>query len=222
MSGVSMADAEARADALVRGAHARAYRYPEGFSGFRAEVVASCEGRESVGEVVARPGPEIELTMSEAESVDAQWVERELRSIIGHRQPLAYERSDGRHAKRVVEDTGHPLGVLVELDDEYSSAYRLFDGAVASVSRTLGERRFTIVVHERRETGDGTAVPTSFTVFYWAVGGDALTATEAYRDTVVDVEGVLLPRSRVIVREDADGLSVRRLSLREHAIEAAG
>jgi hypothetical protein len=221
LSQTSVVDPAARAEALVRRAHARAYRYPEGFGGFRAEILASVDGRESEGTLVARPGPEVEVTLSDARPDDVQWVERELRSIIGHRQALAYDRSDGRHVKRVVEEAAHPLGVLVELDDEYSSSYRLSDGELASVTRTLGERRFTIVVHERLEVGDGTALPTSFTVFYWAAEDSALSATEAYRDTVVEVDGVLLPESRVIVRGDGDGLSVRRLRLREHTMEAA-
>jgi hypothetical protein len=63
-------------------------------------------------------------------------------------------------------------------------------------------------------------VPTSFSVFYWDAETGALTATEAYRDAVVDVDGIFLPSSRRVVRGDGDGLSVRELDLAEHALLA--
>ena len=42
---------------------------------------------------------------------------------------------------------------------------------------------------------DGRAVPVSFTVFFWDAESGALTATEAYRDEVAEVDGVFLPAS---------------------------
>jgi hypothetical protein len=208
---------ESRADELVRRAHARAYRYPETFAGFRAAVRSNVDGRAAEGTVVARPGPQIELELEAAAEDDRAWVERELRSIVGHRQASAYERGDGRHDKRLVEEAAHPLGVLVELGDDYASSYRVAGDELSAVTRTMGERRFTIVVHERFETGEGTALPTSFTVFYWDAASGALAATEAYRDSATAVGGVFLPASRVIVRGDSDGLSVRSLQLSDHA-----
>jgi hypothetical protein len=210
---VSVEGSERSADELVRRAHERAYRYPEAFAGFSATVATRVDGRDGVGEVVARPGPDVELRL-EGEDADRAWVERELRSIVGHRQASTYERGDGRHVKRVLDEPSHPLGVLVELGDEYGSSYRVSGNELAAVTRTMGERRFTIVVHERAEIGDGTALPTSFTVFYWDAASGALAATEAYRDRAVEVGTVFLPKSRVIVRGDADGLSVRSVELR--------
>jgi hypothetical protein len=210
-------EAEGLADELVRRAHARAYRYPEAFAGFRAALDWRVGERSGEGAVVARSGPEIELEIDAADD-DRAWVERELRSIVGHRQASAYERGDGRHTKRVADEAGHPLGVLVELGDEYASSYRVSGDELAAVTRTMGDRRFTIVVHERAEMGDGTALPTAFTVFYWDVETGALSASEAYRDTAVDVDGVFLPQSRVVVRGDAEGLAVRSLHLAGHAL----
>ncbi len=153
-------EAEGLADELVRRAHARAYRYPEAFAGFRASLDWRIGERSGEGAVVARSGPEIELEVDAADD-DRAWVERELRSIVGHRQASAYERGDGRHTKRVADEPGHPLGVLVELGDEYASSYRVSGDELAAVTRTMGDRRFTIVVHERAEMGDGTALPTA-------------------------------------------------------------
>lgn len=206
------------ADALVRAAHARAYRYPAEFTGFTASVSWRMDDRSGEAAVTARPGPEIELAGAE----DGAWVERELRSIVGHRQTTTYEHGDGRHGKRVAGETSHALGTLVEMDDEYASSYRVAGDEISTVTRTLDGRRFTIVVHERAAMPDGTGLPTSFTVFYWDVETGALTATEAYRDSAVEVDGVFLPASRTIVRGDAEGLSFRQLQLSDHATIAGG
>jgi hypothetical protein len=208
-------DPQERADALVRAAHARAYRYPQDFTGFRATLGWRVDDRTGEGTAVARPGPEIELEV-DAPDDDRAWLERELRSIIGHRQASTYDRGDGRHEKRVSDDAGHTLGTLVEIDDEYASSYRIAGEQIATVTRTLGERRFTIVVHDRAPMPDGTGLPTSFTVFYWDVESGALTSTEAYRDAAVEVDGVFVPASRTVVRGDSDGLSVRSLRLSDH------
>lgn len=108
------------------------------------------------------------------------------------------------------------LGEVVELGDSMNSAYRVSDGEIATVTRTLDDRRFTIVVHDRQRFDDGRTLPTSFTVFYWDASTAALTATEAYRDDVVEVEGVFLPAARRVVRGDEEGLSVREIELAGH------
>jgi hypothetical protein len=63
---------------------------------------------------------------------------------------------------------------------------------------------------------DGTGLPRAFSVFYWNTRSGALEASESYGDVAVDVDGVFLPESRVIVRADADGMAVRSLRLSGH------
>ena len=113
------------------------------------------------------------------------------------------------------------LGQVVELGDTMDSSYRVAGGEISTVSRTMGGQRFTIVIHDRRAFEDGRTLPTSFSVFFWDAVSGALTATEAYRDEVVDVEGVFLPSLRRVVRGDRDGLSVRELALSDHTLLAA-
>jgi len=204
-----------RADELVRRAHERAYRYDEAFEGFRAHLEWRVGGRAGEGTVVARPGPDVQLEV-DADEQDRSWLERELRSIVGHRQASTYESGDGRHAKRVGENGG--MGTHVELEDGYDSAYTIDDAELTTVTRTIGERRFTIVVHERAELPDGRTLPTSFSVFYWGAGTGDLSASEAYRDAAVEVDGVFLPGTRTIVRGDDEGLSLRSLTLSGHVL----
>lgn len=221
MTTSAVRESDQAADALLRQVHARAYRYPETFSGFRAEIGWQIDERAGEGQVTARQGPEIELVL-DADDPDREWVEKELRSIVAHRQASTYESRDGRHAKRIGEDSSHPLGQLVELGDEYDSSYRVSGEELSAVTRTLGGRRFTIVVHERAAMPDGSGLPTAFTVFYWNAETGSLAATEAYRDTATDVGGVFLPQSRTIARGDDDGLSVRRLVLTGHELLEGG
>jgi hypothetical protein len=59
-------------------------------------------------------------------------------------------------------------------------------------------------------------VPTTFCVAFWDEG-ESLAATEAYTDSYTELDGVLVPESRSIVRADSSGLTARRLVLSEHA-----
>ncbi len=223
MTSTTVEPRDGAADELVRRAHARAYRYPAGLAGFRASVGWQVDDRSGSGTVTARTGAEVGIELdADVSGDDRAWVERELRSIVAHRQASTYEEGDGRHAKRVGEDSGHRLGTLIELDDEYGSSYRVSGEELSTVTRTLGGRRFTIVVHERMTAPDGAGLPTSFSVFYWDAGSGDLAASEAYRDVPVEVDGILLPASRTIVRAASDGLSVRSLELSGHALLTDG
>ena len=214
---VTATENEARADALVRTAHARVYRYPDTFEGFEARLSWRTDQASGRGTVVARKGPEV-VVVDEADT-RLDWVTKELRSIVGHRQFNEYEAGDGRHGKAL--GSAHVLGEVVELGDSMESSYRVASGEIATVTRTMGGQRFTIVIHDRQSFEDGRTLPTSFSVFYWDAESGALTATEVYRDEVVDVDGVHLPALRRVVRADADGLAVRELALSEHELLGA-
>ena len=82
----------------------------------------------------------------------------------------------------------------------------------------MGGQRFTIVVHDRQELLGGRTVPVAFTVFFWDSETGALTATEAYRDVVVDVDGIFLPASRRVVRGDSSGPLRSRARNSQHAV----
>ena len=94
---VTATENEARADALVRTAHPRVYRYPDTFEGFEAALVWRTDEAAGQGSVVDRKGPEVEI--ADDTGADLSWVEKELRSIVGHRQFHEYDSGDGRHDK---------------------------------------------------------------------------------------------------------------------------
>lgn len=204
------------ADALLREAHEQGYRFPVSFDGFTARIHWETPdgGGDGEARIELQGGPRVE-----ADGID-DWAAGQLRSVIGHRSARSYEDGDGMTAKRV-SDADHALGQKVELEDELDSSYIVGGGQIAAVTRTAHDTRFTIIVQGRTRVGDGSAVPTEFCVAFWAEDG-TLKASEAYTDTYTELDGVPVPASRTVVRADSDGLSVRKLTLSEHAPLAAG
>ena len=206
-----------RADELVRTAHARVYRYPDTFQGFRAALAWRTDQAYGEGTVVARKGPEVDV--ADAAGAELDWVTKELRSIVGHRQFNEYEAGDGQHEKSL--GSAHVLGEVVELGDSMDSSYRVASGEISTVTRTMGGQRFTIVIQDRHAFADGRTLPVNFGVFFWDADTGALNATELYRDEVVEVGGIQLPALRRVVRADGSGLAVRELALSGHELLGA-
>ena len=204
------------ADALLREAHERGYRFPVTFHGFTARIDWETPAGSGDGTVEVRLGEETPVETSELD----EWANGQLRSLIAHRSPRPYEEGDGAIEKRVTDDD-HALGSRIELDDAMESSYVISNGQIAAVTRNAHGSRFTIIVQGREPAGDGTSVPTTFCVAFWD-GDGALKASEAYTDTYTELDGVLVPASRTVVRADGDGLSVRRLVLSEHAAVGIG
>ena len=188
---LSTHDSAARADSLVRRAHARAYRYPGGFEGFRAELAwrtddasgrasralrargrGRAPGRERGGGArLGGQGAPLDRRPPPVQRVR----KRRRRAREAARGDRARARRD-RRARRLARVLV-PRGGRRDLDRDAD------DGRPALHHRGARPVR----------RADGRAVPTSFSVFYWDAETGALTATEAYRDAVVDVDGIFLP-----------------------------
>lgn len=206
-----MAPTTKTADALLREAQDRGYRFPTTFDGFTARIGWETPDGSGEGTAEIRVGVESPVVTSEIDD----WASGQLRSLLAHRSPRPYEEGDGAIAKRIADDA-HPLGSRIELDDTMESSYLVGNGQIAAVTRNAHGSRFTIVIQGRTPALDGTFVPTTFCVAFWDRDG-ALAASEAYTDAYTELAGVLVPSSRTVVRADGDGLSVRRLTLSQHA-----
>jgi Protein of unknown function (DUF3386) len=204
------------ADRLLRDAHTAAYRHPADFGGFSAALVVRSEQAAAEGEVTLRPGEPPRLTLEEGEL--QTWAMRELASMAAHRWHREYDDGDGRHDKQLGPDDGHPLGRRVALEDDMRSSFRVLEGALAEITRTHDESRFTIVIQDRMKAPDGRTVSSSFTVFYWAEDDGRLTRTDCYRDGYVARDRLLLPTFRQVASAGDSGLTVRRLELSQHEL----
>ncbi len=209
------------AELLTREAHDATYRFPPGFPGFRCRITVRAEGVEAEGSLTLRAGerPELEIELPED---DARWLGHELGSLAGHRFHRSYDEADGRNPKRLHDDDGNPLGRLVAIEDEMDSAYRIGDGRINEISRTHGGSRFTIVIQQRADAGDGRAVSSAFTVCHWDAENGALLRADVYADSHVEVEGLLLPARRRVATASSSGLAVREVELSGHELLTAG
>jgi hypothetical protein len=203
-------------DAL-RQAHESGYRFPEGFNGFTAQVtVIGTENgaiQRAAGTVSVASPHAIEVDISGVPDL-ANWARQELGSMTGHRWPTPYEMADGRWTLTIEDETGSPLGRLVTVHgDPFQSAYRLRNGRISQVIRTMGATRFTITIQNHGVVEDGRVLPMEFTVNYWDTGHGRLTRSDAYTDRYAQVNDVWVPRSRRVVTATDAGLIARELEL---------
>lgn len=206
------------AHALLRVAHDSGYRFPEGFGGFEATLNANVNGETIRGTVTVRAPRDIQLDTPDGEATS--WVKRELASMAGHRWHLPYEQADGRNTLTLDPDETDPLGrhVIVHNDD-YDSSYRVANGQISQVNRTMGPMRFSIIIQDRAVVGGGL-LPNHFTVAFWDTASGRLTRSDIYADRYTDIDGVWLPSSRNVITADGDGLCVRSFALTEQTLLA--
>jgi hypothetical protein len=203
---------------LLRGAHAAGYRFPAGFSGFRAALQFTDSEQSAVGTVEVRTPSQITLDLDVDES-SRQWVLQEMASIVGHRWPTPYEQQDGRYNLTLVPEDRHPIGRLIQFnDDRFSSSYRVRGEHIAQVNREIGKMRFSISILEHSQASNGKWVASQFTVVYWNTHDGRLVRADAYSDSYVPVDGVDLPESRRVITASDDGLITHQMTLRDHEL----
>ncbi|MGN6485415.1 MAG: DUF3386 family protein [Thermomicrobiales bacterium] len=203
------------AHAILKTAHGRSYRFPEGFHGFTADVTvtrASNDGVTTAAGTATVAGPRaIQVEVGGDEAL-AGWVKQELGSMAGHRWPTSYEESDGRYDLVLGDGADHPLGPeLTFQNDPFSSAYRVADGAISQVTRSMGPMRFTITMLRHEVAADGRSLPSEFTVSYWNTKEGRLVRADGYRDRYSEVDGVSVPAERTVITAEDGGFTTHRL-----------
>lgn len=205
------------AHAALRAAHEGSYRFPQGFAGFTANftVVFGTVGdfRSIAGSVEVVDPRTVEITADGSDEL-AGWVKKELASMAGHRWGTPYEQGDGRWTLTIDASSDHPLGRLVTVhDDPFKSSYRVRDGRISQVVRTMGQTTFTISMQSHRPAPDGTVLPETFTVAFWDLAVGRLTRSDIYADAYAEVDGVLLPAVRRVLSATDAGIEGREFRL---------
>lgn len=226
---------------LLRRAYEAIYRFPEGFGGFTATLYYAWDTECRAGTVTVRSSSDIRISGSiRDDATDAQ-LKRELSSIVSHRWPLSYEDADGRH-RLSLEPEEHPLGNLIRVEDDgMDSTYRIQSGQIQQIERSVGERRFSVNIQERKHIPDGRVLPAHFCAVHWECDGSpdstdsiesntvvstedagkvnkGVVRTDIYRDGYMPVEGVYLPLSRRVITADETGTSIWQIMLRDHRL----
>ncbi|MBX7220701.1 MAG: DUF3386 domain-containing protein [Blastocatellia bacterium] len=203
--------ADPEAYALLQSIHESRQTWPSEFAGFAANVRLNDNGRSLTGRAEYSPENGVKLKIDGFVEPGDGWFEDQIRSIFGHRRGGSFAAGDGRFPLTFGPDEGHPLGRMVCLNDQMQSTYRLGDGYIAEVSRTMGEERFVITVLEVAWNENGKYLPKHFLVTYFNLATQAISKVDAYSDSFTLLDGFWIPTSRRVIRTETGSFTVRTI-----------
>jgi hypothetical protein len=203
---------------VLRRAHERGYHFPQNFAGFSATIRYIHDNALFTGTLEVHSPGKIQFNL-DADAQELSWLRREIGSLCGHRWYAPYEEGDGRYELELSRDEHHPSGDLITFhSDPYNSSYRVRDGAIKQVNRTLGNQRFSINIQAHTPIREGLFLPAYFTVMFWSVEDTRLLRTAIYHDRYIEVGNVFLPAQRQVLLADDAGQTIRHLELSEHRV----
>lgn len=202
------AKADPRAYALLKAAHDNRQVMPADFGGFEATLSYRDGDQTKTGKLIYRRQGKTDILVDGLPEDDAAWLQDKVMNLIGHRRGGDFARGDGKNALTLAEGDNNAFGQLIRLNDGLGSEYRVKDGKVDEVTRTLGGMKFTITVLDTMTTEAGKYLANHFLVSYRDEKTNELKKVEGYRDSYAQLDGVWLPTGR-IVYEMADTVSPR-------------
>lgn len=188
------------------------------FHGFRANIEVLHGGTQHQGKVLVTREARVTLEGISNEGA-RQYAQQALASIVMHSLQRDFNKGDGRHGITFGDDDGSPLGRKVIVHgDAYKSWYRIRDGQLTQVNRTMGTQRFTIDMLSVERDAEGRRSRQSFVVNTWNNSG-AWVKNEAFRDESVVIGAYALPRQRyVITTEPSKPSYVHAITLSGHQL----
>jgi Protein of unknown function (DUF3386) len=198
------------------------YYFPPQFVGFTSDVVINDNGKiaRAVINYDVGGGADLQFKGGEVDET-SPWTLEAVLNIIRHRRSSDFESRDGRYPICFAEDDKVPAGRRVAVDDAMKSSYRIFDGRVTEVDRTLGDERFIISVLEEVPAGQGRYLPRHFTVSYFNAKTGELKHTDTYTDEYHQVDGLWFPASERIVRAESGKVITRIIAFQNPRIRLA-
>jgi hypothetical protein len=192
-------------------------RWPSGFAGFTADVVANINGDEQKGTVTVKGAKDIEINIEEEKAKG--FLNENLSSIAMHRGPRSFEESDGKYKLVFGDDGTHPLGrKLVMGGDGMSSFYRIKDGRIQQINRQTPRFSFSINIEESQKNKDGKFLTRKYSVFYFNPETKGLKDVESYTDEYTRVGEADLPEVRRIINCEEGAISVSTMTLSNHKL----
>ena len=199
--------------ALLKEAHDKRESFPPGFSGLTADVLVNDNGTEVKGTLTYTSAGDVKLSLTDATKADEDWAHEQLESALAHRRSDDFAHGDGSHALTFVQDDHSPLGRQIALNDRMKSFYRISDGQIMEVTRSMGNMRFTITMLENTFVKGGKYLPAYFVVTYFDAGTGAITKVDAYTDKFARVSNAWIPSSRRVVTAENGGFTTRSFAL---------
>lgn len=178
-----------------------------GFPGFTCDVQIRVDHEEGAGRLKVNSDGVVEVTG--IESIDLDWPEQQLNSLIMHRMPGVQV---GDEAVFEEEPGEHVLGTSVRLKEErMGSVYRVRDHVIREVNRDIGPQRFTISVLNVVFNEEGKYLPHAYTVSFWNRQSGELTANHTHYVEWKRLGKYDLPKSLMIVSSKKGSSSVMRI-----------
>lgn len=210
----SLIKADPQAYALLKEAHDARQVWPEDFAGFSAEVVFNDNGQIVIGKLSYEQKAGVNLTIEGLSQESKTWLLNQLNSTLSHRRGGDFAKRDGANPITFGEDDKKPTGRLVMLNDSLNSSYRVRDGKVVDVTRTIAGERFTISVLETTSVENNKYLPRHFTVTYFDAKTGSIKRTESFSDTHTKLNNIWFPTQRRVIRADNGVIISRVIELR--------
>ncbi|MFQ5543291.1 MAG: DUF3386 family protein [Nitrospiria bacterium] len=206
------------AKALLRSAFEQTSRWKKDFPGFTADLCCNDNGTVYKGGVRLKSRKEMTITMELPDGKEdlKKWIENEVGMITAHRAWRTFEDADGRYPVTFGEKDQHPLGreILIH-GDGMKSRYRIQDGRIQQISRSMGRMAFNINIEEAMTTKDDKSLTTQYVVFYFSPDGK-LTDTDSFTDRPFEMDGQYLPGLRRVISTEDGKSVVRVLEFKNH------
>lgn len=206
---------------LLKSTRETSKNFPANFAGVTTDVVLNDNGKVAKGTLNYEVGKTGELKIESLDEETKSWLNEQAMSVIAHRRGGDFAKGDGRHPITFGEDDNSPAGRRVVLNDSMKSSYRVRNGQVVEVDRTMADSHFVITVLETTKTPDGKFLPRHFTVTYFDAKSGALKRTETFTDEYKQVEGVWFPASRRVVRAENGKVATRIIEFHNPKIRFA-
>jgi uncharacterized GH25 family protein len=183
------------------------------FPGFVAEATVNWDGQCYTGTVRVDASGKVSIEGIPDKAVES-WTRRVLGSVVAHRLPGTSGETPCAFADSQKQ---HPLGRLIlVLNDELHSSYRIRDRQIMVVNRVTPEGRFSILMQDNYVTPEGKFLPRAFVVHHFDKQGK-LSRSEANYHTWKRLADYDLPELTRIITSGPE-TSVREVHLSKHQL----
>ena len=209
---------------LLQETHARMYKWPAAFAGYRAMLTVQEEERLWHGEATVRPRQAVEVQLDGNDNVRA-WVRESLSTQAMHLAYIPFEQGDGRYVLTFdPQEAGtglHARGVRVILHGgRLASWYRISEQRYSQIGRTAPDGTLRINTIERYEAAtDGRLYATHYILAHFPAHGASLVGLTSYVNEFVEHQpALLLPSRRTIWHVEGGCTRARVIALSDHCV----
>jgi hypothetical protein len=204
----------ATAEGLMQNAHDGRAEW-KNFPGFTARIQASTEGATTEGRIVVSRDGTVDLQFTQPQGFE--WVERSVKSLVGHRLPTGEAIRDVEFAD---DQTAHPHGRLLKsTGPNGKNFWRVQGDVLTEVQRISKESRFTISVSDVWRNAEQKHLPRNFVVTTWEMPSDKIKSVRQVNQEWTRIGEFDLPVRYWALTHRSDGpSSTQEIKFADHKI----